>query len=36
MASHLQLDADHAGLCIVDVQERLSSAMPEKVLKGVK
>lgn len=34
MSSRLVLDADAAALCIIDVQERLAAAMPEKVLKA--
>lgn len=31
---HFELFANKCGLCILDVQEKLSAAMPEKVLKG--
>ncbi len=34
MTQPLELFADRAGLCVIDIQERLSAAMPEKVLKG--
>ena len=34
MAPKLELFTDKAGLCIVDVQEKLAAAMPEKVIKG--
>lgn len=34
MPSKLELFADKVGLCIVDVQEKLAAAMPEKVIKG--
>jgi len=34
MAPKLELFTDKTGLCIVDVQEKLSAAMPEKVIKG--
>jgi nicotinamidase-related amidase len=30
----LELFADRAGLCIVDIQEKLAASIPEKVLKG--
>ena len=34
MATKLELFPDKVGLCIVDVQEKLAAAMPEKVIKG--
>ena len=34
MATKLELNADKVGLCIVDVQEKMAAAMPEKVIKG--
>jgi len=34
MASKLELFKEKAGICIIDIQERLAGAMPEKVLKG--
>ncbi|MCA9665969.1 MAG: isochorismatase family protein [Myxococcales bacterium] len=34
MAPNLELSPDRTGICIIDVQERLANAMPEKVLKG--
>lgn len=32
--SNLELSASQTGLCIIDMQEKLAAAMPEKVLKG--
>jgi nicotinamidase-related amidase len=32
--SGMELFVEHAGLCVVDIQEKLSGAMPEKVIKG--
>lgn len=34
MAPKLELFSDKVGLCIIDVQEKLAAAMPEKVIKG--
>lgn len=34
MNAKLELFAESTGLCVIDVQERLAAAMPEKVLKG--
>jgi hypothetical protein len=34
LAEKMELFADQAGLCIVDIQEKLAATMPEKVLKG--
>jgi nicotinamidase-related amidase len=34
MATNMELFSTKAGLCIVDMQEKLAAAMPEKVLKG--
>lgn len=34
MPGQLELFTERVGLCIIDIQERLSGTMPEKVLKG--
>jgi nicotinamidase-related amidase len=34
MSLKLELTAEKAGLCLVDIQERLAGSIPEKVIKG--